>query len=73
MDLERMPIADARAHLGELATQVLYQERVVVLTNRGRDRAALVPPQLGEAIAAAGDLATVLAILQRGTPRQSGD
>ncbi len=70
MDLEHLPITDARANLGELATSVLYQPRVVMLTNRGKDRVALVPPQLGEAIAAAGDLATVLAVLQRGAPRQ---
>jgi prevent-host-death family protein len=58
-----MSISDARANLSELVTSVRMLRRCVLLTQRGKPRAAVVPHELGEAINAAGGPDAVLKLL----------
>lgn len=58
-----MPISEARANLTELIASVRLLRRCVFLTQRGKVRAAIVPPELGEAIQAAGGPDAALAKL----------
>jgi prevent-host-death family protein len=54
MEDEQVPISEARANLSELVASVRLLRRCVLLTQRGKPRAAVVPAELGEAIIAAG-------------------
>lgn len=58
-------ISDARANLTELVASVRLLRRCVLLTQRGKARAAIVPAELGEAINAAGGPDAALALLNK--------
>ena len=62
---ETVPISTARANLTELVTSVRMLRRCVLLTQRGKVRAAIVPAELGEAINAAGGPDAALKLLGR--------
>jgi len=63
MEQESVAISDARANLTELVNSVRLLRRCVLLTQRGKVRAAIVPGELGEAIQAAGGPDAALAKL----------
>jgi prevent-host-death family protein len=67
MEDEQVPISDARANLSELVASVRLLRKCVLLTQRGKPRAAIVPAELGEAINAAGGPDAALKML--GGPR----
>lgn len=58
-----VPISEARANLSELVASVRLLRRCVLLTQRGKPRAAIVPAELGEAINAAGGPDAALKLL----------
>lgn len=60
---EQVPISEARANLSDLVASVRLLRRCVMLTQRGKPRAAIVPAELGEAINAAGGPDAVLKML----------
>lgn len=60
---EQVPISEARANLSELVASVRLLRQCVMLTQRGKPRAAVVPAELGEAINAAGGPDAVLKLL----------
>ena len=61
-----IPISEARASLSDLAASVFFARRCIVLTQRGKPRVALVPPEFGDAISAAGGADAALKILRDG-------
>lgn len=63
---EQVPISAARANLSELVASVRLLRRCVMLTQRGKPRAAIVPAELGEAVIAAGGPDSALQILKGG-------
>lgn len=63
VDNESLAISDARANLSEVIASVRLLRRCVLLTQRGKVRAAIVPAELGKAINAAGGPDAVLALL----------
>jgi prevent-host-death family protein len=63
MEQRSLPISEARANLTELVASVRLLRECVLLTQRGKPRAAIVPLDLGEAIGAAGGVDNALAIL----------
>lgn len=65
-----MAVSDARANMSDLLASVRYQRRCVLLTQRGKIRAAVIPPDLGEAIIAVGGPDAALAAL-RAAARES--
>jgi prevent-host-death family protein len=65
MDEGSLPISDARANLTEVIASVRLLRRCVMLTQRGKPRAAIVPAELGDAINAAGGPDAALAILRK--------
>lgn len=60
---EQVPISEARANLSELVHSVRLLRKCVMLTQRGKPRAAIVTAELGEAVIAAGGPDAALAIL----------
>ena len=60
-------ISDARAELAELVTRARMLGEIVTLTQRGKPRAAIVPAELADAIAAVGGAGKALEILRRHT------
>jgi prevent-host-death family protein len=65
MEDETMPISEARANLTDLVGRVRWQRHCVMLTQRGARRAAIVPADLGDAIADVGGPDAALAILRQ--------
>lgn len=65
---DEVPISDARANLSELVTEVRMLRRCVLLTQRGKVRAAVVPGELGDAIRAVGGPEAALKILSAALP-----
>jgi prevent-host-death family protein len=63
----KIAISDARANLSDLVASVRLLRRCVMLTQRGRPRAAIVPAELGDAVNEAGGPDAVLEILRRET------
>ena len=61
-----IPISEARAGLSDLAASVFFARRCIVLTQRGKPRVALVPPELADAIIAAGGADAALKMLRDG-------
>lgn len=66
------PIAEARANLSELLTAVRLLRRVYFLTGRGKRKAAVVPPDLGELIQQVGGPDQAAAVLQSHLVGSSG-
>ena len=64
---EQVPISEARANLSEVVTSVRMLRKCVMLTQRGKPRAAIVPAELGEAVLAVGGPDEALKLLG-GTP-----
>ena len=64
METERVAVSDARTNMSELLSSVHHRRRCVLLTQRGKDRAAVVPADLGEEIEAAGGPDAALAVLR---------
>jgi len=54
MDQDSVAISDARANMSDLLAKVRLLRRCILLTQRGKVRAAIVPADLGEAIQQAG-------------------
>jgi prevent-host-death family protein len=56
MDLipDEMPVSEARANLSEVVNAVRLQGRMVRLTRRGIPQGAVIPPDMADAIDAAG-------------------
>ena len=69
---ETQPISEARANLTELAARVRLLHLRVMLTQRGKPGAVLVPAELDEAIDAAGGLDAALEVLRQAATR-AGD
>ena len=63
--MEQQPVADARANLSEIVNQVRIGRRLVMLTRRGTPQAGLVPPDVAEAIDAAGGPDAALKLLRQ--------
>lgn len=63
MDQESVAISDARANLTELVASVRLLRRCVVLTQRGKPRAAIVPLEVAEAIDSVGGIHNAVEIL----------
>jgi prevent-host-death family protein len=61
---ETQPISEARANLTELAARVRLLRLRVMLTQRGKPGAVLVPAELDAAVDAAGGLDAALAVLR---------
>ncbi|MET9933930.1 MULTISPECIES: prevent-host-death family protein [unclassified Streptomyces] len=53
-DREDQPIAEARANLSDLLAATQLLRRIYFLTGRGKRKAAVVPPDLGELIQQVG-------------------
>jgi hypothetical protein len=45
-----VPISEARSNLSDLVSEVRLLRRCVLLTQRGKTRAAIIPGELGELI-----------------------
>lgn len=69
---EQVPISEARANLSDVVASVRLLRRCVLLTQRGKPRAAIIPVELGEAVIAAGGPDAVLRILERHLPLGGG-
>lgn len=67
MDIENtdQPIVVARANLSKLLSAVQLLRRVYFLTSRGSREAALVPPELGEAVLAVGGADAAIELLTK--------
>lgn len=52
--MDELPIADARANLSEITSQVRLLRKSVSLTRRGKVQVAIVPAELAEAAEAVG-------------------
>jgi prevent-host-death family protein len=63
--MEELPIADARANLSEITSQVRHTQQPVRLTRRGKPQAAIVPVELADAAEAVGGIAAAIAILSK--------
>jgi prevent-host-death family protein len=61
---ETMPISEARANLTEVVASVRLLRRCVMLTQRGKPRALIVPAELGEAISDVGGPDAAIEILK---------
>lgn len=59
-----MTVSEARSNLSDLLASVHHRRRCVLLTQRGKLRAAVIPFDLGEAIQAAGGPDQALAALR---------
>lgn len=64
MEQDTVAVSDARANMSDLLASVRHLRRCVLLTQRGKVRAALIPGELGEAILAAGGPDKALAKLR---------
>jgi prevent-host-death family protein len=61
--MDELPIAEARANLSEITSQVRHTRQPVRLTRRGKPQAAIVPVELAEAAEAAGGMDAAIAML----------
>jgi prevent-host-death family protein len=61
--MEELPIAEARANLSEITSQVRHTRLPVRLTRRNKPQAAIVPADLADAVEAAGGVDAVIALL----------
>jgi prevent-host-death family protein len=52
--MDDLPIAEARANLSEITSQVRHTRQAVRLTRRGKPQAGIVPVELLDATEAAG-------------------
>lgn len=73
MDIEKPdhPIAEARANMSELLSAVRLLRRVYFLTSRGKPQAAIVPPELGDAVLAAGGADAAIELLTKAAKETS--
>jgi prevent-host-death family protein len=69
---ETQPISEARANLTELAARVRLLRLRVMLTQRGKPGAVLVPAELDAAVDAAGGLDAAIDVLRRSAARRHG-
>ena len=65
--MEELPIAEARANLSDVASQVRYTREPVRLTRRGTPQVAIVPVDIGDLIEAVGGADKAGEILRRAT------
>ena len=68
--MDEIPIAEARADLSEVTSQVRHLRRSLVLTRRGKPQAAIVPVEAAQAMEDLGgpDAATEIMRKARGAP-----
>ena len=52
--MNELPIAEARANLSDVASQVRYTREPVRLTRRGTPQVTLVPVEIGDLVEAVG-------------------
>jgi prevent-host-death family protein len=69
---DEMPISEARANLTELVAQVRLLRRAVMLTQRGKPRAGLVPAELVDAVRAVGGPDAAAAALRQFAAKSTG-
>jgi hypothetical protein len=67
---ETQPISGARANLTELAARVRLLRLRVMLTQRGKAGAVVVPAELDEAVDAVGGIDAAIEVLRRSAGRQ---
>jgi len=68
---EDQPIAEARANLSDLLAATQLLRRTYFLTGRGKRKAAVVPPELGELIQKVGGPDQAAAVLANHLSSQS--
>ena len=63
--MNELPIAEARANLSDVASQVRYTRQPMRLTRRGTPQVTLVPVDIGDLIEAVGGADKAAEILRR--------
>ena len=67
-----VPISEARQNLSDLVSTVRLLRRCVLLTQRGKTRAAIVPAELGEMINQVGGPDVAIDLLTRAAGHSAG-